>query len=310
MTKKPSEDATPSAIRVLQLVLDRTLSGVRDQRLLFGIVLMVIVVLAATLGRGLERGSYIALLATCALLALVLFGLALWEARQQLQARDSKRKISDLASVKDAAMFRRALGAARGEEILIVIATADVDPNVAGTHIYDVLAALEFVQVLYDTGYGYTVVPSGEVSNAQLEQHHIVSIGGPIANRISKNILTDERLVFRFDKHDIYSDDGRAFRPTGKSIQGTTQYGLITRMPSPYSQGLDALVLAACWGSGTRATTRVLTRKASLRSLDELSKPFGQPFQIVTQIDHDNDGRAKVALLLTDTMTRIESVTA
>ncbi len=112
-----------------------------------------------------------------------------------------------------------------------------------------------------------------EISKDELKEN-LVLVGGPVINRIKKEI--NNKLPVRFDERkNIYST-------ITKKTYRSDDCGLIVKIQNPFSKSNYILAIAGKRYSGTRAAILAFVKK-----FDEISK---KNFHVVEGIDNDGDG--------------------
>jgi len=120
-----------------------------------------------------------------------------------------------------------------------------------------------------------------ELRNGDLQQN-IISLGGPIVNKISERV--NAKMPVRFD----YKTRNIVSKVTGKTYSAD-ETGLVVKMPNPYSKGHWMIVVAGKRYSGTRAATIALTKHAE--ELAKGNKKDKKVFaRVVEGLDLNSDG--------------------
>lgn len=195
------------------------------------------------------------------------------------------------------------------DRALISCATTDQrkETQTRGTGEYD-LAAHETLRA-----YLRELDPAG-VPRSNIERtpdnwmdRSIVAIGGPVNNEVSE--FVDDRVeteyVFDDQNNRIVTTDGEVVRdpPTPAGADFTWDAGLLTRVPHPFDDGREVLVVAGCWGQGTAGGMELVTRNA-----DELWERVGDDFfQVVYEVTVSDETGGPVAWTFDwETLVRLE----
>lgn len=201
----------------------------------------------------------------------------------------------DLASYAGKVRFFEAFA---NDPVVFVLSPKDVDPVLRGTAIHTFMGTMELHEALTKRGHKLSRETADKMGAASKKQHLIV-IGGPIPNKLSRYLLGQPEIVYGFggaDGHAIVREEEGGFEITperdGEVV--TRDFGLLTRMKNPYDRSKDAIVACGGFGWGTQAALRLLTDSASLDFLTS----FGRYFQVVCTCVVDEDGVGTDAQLL------------
>lgn len=190
-----------------------------------------------------------------------------------------------------------------GNPIYLVFPPRDMDNILPGTHIFDLMGAMELQDRLIPLGYAFERRRSNLISERDLQQG-IISIGGPISNKISRSLLsTAERrygIVYKFggaDNHTIVNtvENEPAYKPSFQRNRKNlveVDYGIVTRIKNPYdlTKKHDAIIVAGSFGWGTQACLRVISDIDSLKYIMKKVKSRPPYFQAVCMTQVDEDG--------------------
>jgi hypothetical protein len=247
-------------------------AGISYQPFLFVIVITACFLLGAWLG---GPGTGIVL----AITVFVLAALGLWF----LASRDEQGRAVDLGpdpvpllssdplDDPTAAAIRAFWGDPATHELLFVVSPADVDLIRSGTQVHDWIGITELLFVLTKAGYRFRVAKANDVAEDLLRHHDIVSIGGPIPNRLSRFLLDRPGRVYSFggvDGHAVIDCRSDAIMGAVTDIASIRRdFGILTRMPNPYNDSHNAIVAAGVFGWGTQAVLRLLSDRATLEFL-------------------------------------------
>jgi hypothetical protein len=165
-----------------------------------------------------------------------------------------------------------------GRRLVIVRSPWDVDKVVSGTGIESEFGLRELERVLIKAGCKTSMERADRVGMVD-RSAHMLSVGGPIPNAVSRAVLHGEAIAYRFGEgaldHTIV--DTRGERLHEAELRGNEvlcDYGIVTRVPNPYEPQSDALVAAGCFGWGTHAALIVLSRPQNLRLFNEVGRYF------------------------------------
>ncbi len=120
-----------------------------------------------------------------------------------------------------------------------------------------------------------------ELRNGDMRQN-IISLGGPIVNKITERL--NAKMPIRFD----YKTKNIISKITGKTYSAD-ETGFVVKMPNPYSKGHWIIVIAGKRYSGTRAATIALTKYT-----EELAKGNKKDRKVMARVveglDLNSDG--------------------
>ncbi|HIK00265.1 TPA: S-layer protein [archaeon] len=120
-----------------------------------------------------------------------------------------------------------------------------------------------------------------ELRNGDLKQN-IISLGGPIVNKITERM--NAKMPVRFD----YKTKNIISKVSGKTYNAD-ETGLVVKMPNPYSKGHWIIIVAGKRYSGTRAATIALTKHTE--ELAKGNKKDKKVFaKVVEGLDLNSDG--------------------
>jgi hypothetical protein len=131
-----------------------------------------------------------------------------------------------------------------------------------GTQTYAIQGVLELQDILCDLGYRLRRVRSDQISENLLKEN-IISIGGPIPNDITKELLNKSEINYKFNGNEIFSKKTSKieFSPLMDNESIKRDYGIITKMKNPYNRKKECVIVCGCLGWGTQACLKVLTEK-------------------------------------------------
>ena len=197
------------------------------------------------------------------------------------------------------------------DEVLIVLPPTFPEKVVPETTIHAFFGVMELQDALNRQNYQVRRERADRVGNDALNSP-VISVTGPVTSRVSKFLLEQPEIVYRFggpDGHAIINTKDEKVLVEAKRNGGTVarDYGILTRMRNPYNKERDAIVAAGCFGWGTQAALRVLTDPESLDFLGKVA----QHFQVICTclIDEDQVGTEPQLLdLIQDPSLRQETV--
>ncbi len=133
----------------------------------------------------------------------------------------------------------------------------------------------------YSSGDKPVVKLDTELRNGDLKQN-IISLGGPIVNKVTERL--NAKMPVRFD----YKTKNIISKVSGKKYSAD-ENGFVVKMPNPYSKGHWIIVIAGKRYSGTRAATIALTRYT-----EEVSKGNKKDHKVLARVveglDLNSDG--------------------
>lgn len=195
-------------------------------------------------------------------------------------------------------------------EVVVVIPAKDVDDLRDDHFKFDHLGLQELLDELQSN---FRDLDLNFISDDQFGESHkdknIICAAGPIPNRVTHELLYENDVPFKFDKlqtdklvHIIVSDDGNIkLEPETYYSEDTEQqevrrdYGIITRIPSPYDANRVIVNVSGCFGEGTRAGFQLLTHPSALQ---QLRAEGGWSFQALYTVSVDDEGVLKTPELL------------
>lgn len=136
----------------------------------------------------------------------------------------------------------------------------------------DVMAFGELQEIFYENKLGRLDVQfTAEVTPALLRDNDVISLGGPDANWATAMIDRRTEGSFRFGdpaRHVISiadSREGREYCPGADGRDGLVDYGILKKVPNPFSPQCSALIIAGSFGFGTWAGVRLTRDKEFLQ---------------------------------------------
>jgi len=102
---------------------------------------------------------------------------------------------------------------------------------------------------------------------------NIVSVGGPVYNICTKNLMKLLRPIVFFDENDALNYKGEIY---SKSEERDEDYGLIIRMVNPFATTRKALVIAGCGSHGVLAASMLFNKTGKFKNIrKDFKKKFG-----------------------------------
>jgi hypothetical protein len=198
------------------------------------------------------------------------------------------------------------------DELLIVLPPHDVDRDVEATAIHQFFGVMDLHEALARQNYTVKRERADRLGADELRSP-LISVGGPIPNKVSKFLFEQPEIIFRFGGsggHSIVSTRDPDFNVEAnrREKEVSRDYGILTRMKNPYNKDRDAIVAAGVFGWGTQAALRILTDSESLEHLGGI----GQHFQVICtcRVDEDGIGTDPQLLdLIQDPSLRLQTIT-
>jgi hypothetical protein len=113
---------------------------------------------------------------------------------------------------------------------------------------------------------------AGHDYDAGVLQHTLISLGGPDANAVTRELVKKIDSSMKFGDPRINeiairdTTSNRSYAPDNLDEDGSgTDYGLILRVPSPYIPGKEVMIMAGSFGQGTLAAVRYLSSQEFLK---------------------------------------------
>lgn len=163
---------------------------------------------------------------------------------------------------------------------VIILPPEDVDEERKGTQFHDWHGAVEIKDFLMNRGIKVEIVNTEELSEEQ-KRKNIISVGGPIPNKISRKLLEEDGIVYSFggsDKHAIVNFITKETEIDPKLVLGhdkvTQDFGIISRIQNPYNRRTDAIILAGILGWGTHSASKLIIDLKSLTYINGKSHYF------------------------------------
>lgn len=216
---------------------------------------------------------------------------------------DSGRKVGQAIGryVRTDRHIRRFYKRMIGETVLLVVSSG-IDPDsVRQSRKQSAVGAHNLERVLTRCGCTTPMEQSAAVVRANdLRRQHMLVIGGPVPNDVSRQEFDREKVVFRFggsDGHAIVRKSGELvvaaeFGPSRETV--TRDFGIITRLPNRFNPEKDVLLACGCFEWGTRAALDLLADSATLRWLNSHTNRY---FQVVCECRVEESGPLEPHLL-------------
>lgn len=199
-----------------------------------------------------------------------------------------------------------------GEKVVVVFPAKDLDDHREDTTKFDHQGLQQLLDKLKSNFRNLEIepVPDDQFGNEH-QNYDIISVAGPIPNRVSHQLLSGTTVQFRFDElqtgkiiNSVVSVDGEVtlepdthYDNTSDKIVCTKDYGIITRAKSPFNNDQELINVAGGYGEGTLAGCQLLQTPSILATLD---REGGRYFQALYSVDISEDGVLKEPYLLTE----------
>lgn len=178
---------------------------------------------------------------------------------------------------------------------LSIITAGEEREPVTKSQVFDFLAVND-ATTRFRKFLGQEMVPFPcDATSTECLSRNLLSIGGPISNDISKELMKFPgiRYVFRINDspellgevegNDIVdrSDPGFLLRPEFEDSAVRQDWAIITKCANPFHSGREAIVVAGCYGWGTWAAVEALLNPKNLALLLARRAHY---FQILTSV--------------------------
>lgn len=194
----------------------------------------------------------------------------------------------------------------KGNDVVIVLSEGDIDDR-RDTSVKDNQGVTKLLNKLNENFRWLNFdgsVPANEFVAGTYNKHNIISVAGPIPNRITNELLYNndcQEIRYKFDKlntgkitNTIMSSqsDFRLSPDTYYDEQKDEElidrdFGIITKAKSPYNQNQDIINVAGGFGEGTLAGFLILSDPEKLK---KLKKEGGKYFQALYTVPVDENG--------------------
>lgn len=178
-----------------------------------------------------------------------------------------------------------------GEKVVVVFPAKDLDDHREDTTKFDHQGLQQLLDELKSNFRNLEIepVPDDQFGNEH-QNYDIISVAGPIPNRVSDQLLYGTSVRFTFDKlqtgkiiNTVVSVDGEVtlepdthYDDTAGEVVCTKDYGIITRAKSPFNKDKEIINVAGGYGEGTLAGCQLLQTPSILATLD---REGGRHFQ-------------------------------
>jgi len=195
-------------------------------------------------------------------------------------------------------------------QVLVVFPAKDLDDHRDGTTRFDHEGLHHLLNDLNKYFRHLEVEPvSDEEFGRGHKDYNIISVAGPIPNRVSVELLTDPNVAFTFDRlqtkkfinsivspgEDVSLDPVTYYDESEAGPVCTKDYGILTRSTSPYNSDRLIVNAAGGYGEGTKAGCQLLRDPSVLATL---TKKGGDRFQAVYGVPVSASGALKAPYIL------------
>lgn len=187
-------------------------------------------------------------------------------------------------------------------EFLIVFPDREKKPSIPGIISYDVKSINILLRELSEkfSSVEHQSVTDVEFGSEHKHQHMIV-VAGPVSNNLTRDLLQTNDLPYAFEQDGEElsativprADDEDPYAPdtiqsdTGAVPEVSTDYGIITRIESPYDTDFIILNVAGGFGQGTFSGFELLTDPDALA---RFCHEGGDEFQALYKVPVDRQG--------------------
>jgi hypothetical protein len=153
----------------------------------------------------------------------------------------------------------------------------------------DALALGVVAEVIRELGGSSSAVASANELTGDRLSANLILIGGPYANRASREVLSRLHTRYRFGTpiwYDISIRDsatGYRYTPKRKGLQLRSDHGIAIRTANPFNPGKKVLVLAGSFGAGTYAAASFMANPRLLKDIPFIGE--GRDFEVLVEID-------------------------
>lgn len=195
-------------------------------------------------------------------------------------------------------------------KVVVVFPAEDEDDLREGTAKFDTMGLQELIDELQSNfrDVDFEFVPDDQFGSGEKE-HNIICAAGPIPNRVTRELLYENDVPFKFEKmqtgkiinkvtsenKSVSLDPETYYSEEAEQTEVRRDYGIITRTPSPYDENRIIVNAAGCWGEGTLAGFKLLTRPSVLKRLEDEG---GQYFQALYVAPVDDEGDLKTSNIM------------
>ncbi|VVB84921.1 Uncharacterised protein [uncultured archaeon] len=107
---------------------------------------------------------------------------------------------------------------------------------------------------------------------------NIVSVGGPVHNSCTKDLMKHMKSLVYFDENDALHVNSHIYT---KSVDDEIDYGLIIRAKNPFATTKKALIIAGCGSHGVLAASMLFNKTKKFK---EIQKDFEKNFGFTNHI--------------------------
>ncbi len=107
---------------------------------------------------------------------------------------------------------------------------------------------------------------------------NIVSVGGPVYNSCTKNLMKHTKSLVYFDENDALHFNDHVYK---KSVEDEVDYGLIIRLKNPFDTTKKALIIAGCGSHGVLAASMLFNKSNKFK---EIQKDFEKKIGFINHI--------------------------
>lgn len=196
--------------------------------------------------------------------------------------------------------------------IVVVFPAKDLDDHREGTTKFDHQGLQKLLDRLNSEFRNIETkpIPDDQFGNEH-KRHNIISVAGPIPNDISYDVLYNNNVEYHFEQiqtgkiiNTIVSKEGNVelepdtcYDKNDDEVKCTKDYGIITRMRSPYDNNKEIINIAGGYGEGTLAGCELLQNPSVLYKLENEG---GRYFQALYSVSIEGDGVITTPQLLSE----------
>ncbi|RZB30972.1 MAG: hypothetical protein AEth_00926 [Candidatus Argoarchaeum ethanivorans] len=172
--------------------------------------------------------------------------------------------------------LRRLFSFVNKEDIYVISGSIDEETNkgIALLMGPDASAAANLYQTIEDIYSNSKVKHIYSTTNQSIYiDENIVSVGGPVHNVCTENLMKHLKSIVFFDENDALNYKGQIH---SKSEEIDEDYGLIIRMINPFATTRKALIIAGCGSHGVLAASILFNKTKKFRDVQkDFKKKFG-----------------------------------
>mgnify|MGYP006276788707 CR=1 FL=1 len=188
------------------------------------------------------------------------------------------------------------------EEFIIVFPNREKKPSIPGLIEYDVKSTNILLRELTAK---FSSVENQSITDVEFgsehKDHHLITVAGPVSNKLTYDLLQTNDLPYAFEQEGEEvtativprSNDEDPYVPdTIQSGKGDVpkvlvDYGIITRMKSPYDSDCVMINVAGGFGPGTFSGFELLTDPDAL---SRFCREGGDEYQVIYEVPLDSQG--------------------